>query len=243
MNNTIAFLPGTGQDEQIAKLLKDWFPQSEIINVPILSPADKTKTLAEMADSATDWLIKNNWIGGVLIGYSIGGQIALSLAKKNKIKIHKLIMLSTPFDGNFFKPIHEKVLKLIFSKKGQPVFNWLMKHPKLIYNPLTVRLMYPKLIFAKKTNKLYDMDLNAETMPQWFFSLRQMQQQDFSEFLKTNNLPINVIYGDNDNSFLPGYYERWSQFPNVRLHKLPGDHNPVVDHPEMAKKLFYELMP
>jgi pimeloyl-ACP methyl ester carboxylesterase len=174
-NNIITTLSGWGQKPDFISKKIPELKECKVKNLDYLSFPSQELFLNSI----------NNQKSDILIGWSLGGQIAIKLVEKKIIEPQLLILLSTPCD--FLSPINGINPTIYQSFKDVA-----KKNPKKLLRKFHLMMLQGDTRFheLKRCVSYYDKNLEYWLDELIKFSAKDM---DFTDFCKTE-----LIYGKND---------------------------------------------
>jgi pimeloyl-ACP methyl ester carboxylesterase len=174
-NNIITTLSGWGQKPDFISKKIPELKESKVKNLDYLSFPSKELFLNSI----------NNQKSDILIGWSLGGQIAIELVEKKIIEPQLLILLSTPCD--FLSPING-INPIIY----QSFKDLAKKNPKKLLRKFHLMMLQGDVRFHELRRFVSYYDKNLEY---WLDELIKFSAKDmyFTDFCKTE-----LIYGQND---------------------------------------------
>jgi pimeloyl-ACP methyl ester carboxylesterase len=168
-----------------------------------------------------------------IIGHSMGGTVALSLALKRPEKVEQVVIIGSPISGDS--------LTIWFQLCGQPQIATLLRKFPFI---LKAFLYYIKIssfnngVSSQTSEMWYQMaiqDVSATTRDSFFSSIRSLHQTDLTPRLAEIKIPTLGIYGMGDIIVDPGQSKLLNQYvPNSQVVLMPGSgHFPMLDEPDL----------
>jgi pimeloyl-ACP methyl ester carboxylesterase len=189
MSAQFVFLHGFGED---ARIWADFIPQFAWAEQPIVPSFAHWTSAKSIADYAREILVSLPQDRKLtLVGHSMGGYIALEMAKLNPERIEKVVLLhSTALPDTAEKQINR-----------DRTIEFLMKHGASVFiKSFVANLFAPD--FVAKNRALMDQliaryqDLGAEGL---IAASRAMRDRaDFTAFLRDTHIPFLFIHGDAD---------------------------------------------
>ncbi|MGD9144402.1 MAG: alpha/beta fold hydrolase, partial [Anaerolineae bacterium] len=159
-----------------------------------------------------------------VIGHSMGGTVALSLALDRPDRVGKVAVVGSPVDGRSLNPF----LKLA----GYPWIAFLVwNSPSLLR--LGIKLFAPWI--AGSWSEWYALlmrDLSKMTLESFLWSIHSLHRTDLRPRLGTLRMPALGVYGRGDNIVDPRQSELFERIANSRVEMLNGSrHFPMLDEP------------
>jgi pimeloyl-ACP methyl ester carboxylesterase len=160
-----------------------------------------------------------------IIGHSMGGTVALSLALTRPRRVRKVAVVGSPIDG--------RSLNLFLKLAGYPWIAFLVwNSPSLLR--LGIRLFAPWI--AASWSEWYAMlmrDLSKMTLESFLWSISSLHHTDLSPALHTLRMPALGVYGRGDKIVDPRQAELFDQVAGARVEVMQGArHFPMLDEPE-----------
>jgi pimeloyl-ACP methyl ester carboxylesterase len=161
----------------------------------------------------------------VLIGYSLGGRIALDLCFKAKQLPRKIILLGTNLG--------------LKESEREERRHWedeiILKSHQL--NHLGFVEYWNQLpVFKHEVSKIFFDEKQQEEQLELFNRYRLSSQRDFLIDIQNEHARFVFILGEDDEKFMNYYQSRWSSL-NVRTYTVPGGHR-VIQQKEKLKEIF-----
>jgi len=161
-----------------------------------------------------------------IVGHSMGGTVALSVARHYPHKVKKVVVIGSPIQGDS--------LRLLLKLSGNRQFaNLIWKTPSL----LTLFLRGYSYLMARdgqKMGKMITSDMSKVTMDSFFQSIGTLREMDLREEIRELQMPVLGIYGKRDIivdprqgkvllEYAPNSQEKWFD---------DAGHFPMIDVPE-----------
>ncbi|RME48867.1 MAG: alpha/beta hydrolase [Caldilineae bacterium] len=161
-----------------------------------------------------------------IIGHSMGGTVALSLALTRPERVQQVVVVGSPIVGDS--------LSIWLRLAGKPwVAHALWKIPFLLQ---TFLKLYSPFVTQKPGlwHKMVVRDASATTLESFFSSIRSLRYTDLTPRLKDLSVPAMGIYGLQDVIVDPHQAKLLSQYaPHSHVTMLPhSGHFPMLDEPE-----------
>lgn len=162
-----------------------------------------------------------------VIGHSMGGTVALSLALTNPKRVKQVVVVGSPIAGNSLN------IFLQLAGKSQ-IATLLWKFPFFLqtflkwYSPFVTRA-------SQEWYKMVMRDISATTLESFFSSIRSLYHTDLTPRLADINVPILGIYGRSDVIVSPYQGKLLNQYikgSEVTMLSESG-HFPMLDEPEL----------
>lgn len=163
--------------------------------------------------------------GAPVMGHSMGGTVALSLALSMPQRVTKVAVVGSPIDG--------RSLNLLLKLAGYPWIAFLVwNSPSLLR--LGTRLFAPWI--AASWSEWYEMlmqDLSKMNLESFLWSISSLRDTDLRPRLHTLRVPALGVYGQGDKIVDPRQAELLSQVAGARVEMMQGArHFPMLDEPE-----------
>lgn len=171
-----------------------------------------------------------------IIGHSMGGTVALSLALTKPERVKQVAVVGSPIMGNS--------LSFWLQLAGRPlVANFLWNVPYALSTFL-------KLYSFKATHKSglwYKMvmrDSSSTTIDSFFSSIRSLYHTDLTSQLCNISVPAMGIYGMSDIIVNPNQAKLFSQgISNSHVTMMPGSgHFPMLDEPDLFNQYLLDFL-
>jgi pimeloyl-ACP methyl ester carboxylesterase len=166
-----------------------------------------------------------------VIGHSMGGTVALSLALEQPHRIHKVAVVGSPVDGRSLNP----ALKLA-GYRNVAFLVW--NSPSLLR--LGIKVFAPWI--AANSNEWYQLlmhDLSKMTLESFLTSIDSLHHTDLSARIGDLRMPTLGIYGRGDKIVDPRQSEVLGRSASARVQMLDRSrHFPMLDEPDK----FYAIL-
>lgn len=159
-----------------------------------------------------------------VMGHSMGGTVALSLALSHPQRVTKVAVVGSPIDG--------RSLSVFLKLAGYPWIAFLVwNSPSLLR--LGIRLFAPWI--AASWSEWYRMlmhDLSKMNLESFLWSINSLHHTDLRPRLQTLQMPALGVYGLGDKIVDPGQAELLDRVPGARVQMMQGArHFPMLDEP------------
>jgi pimeloyl-ACP methyl ester carboxylesterase len=160
-----------------------------------------------------------------VIGHSMGGTVALSLALDRPHRVEKVAVVGSPVDG--------RSLNVFLKLAGYPWIAFLVwNSPSLLR--LGIRLFAPWI--AANWSDWYQLlmrDLSRMTLESFLWSIHSLHRTDLRPRLGTLRMPALGVYGRGDKIVDPRQSVLFERVANSSVEMLDGSrHFPMLDEPE-----------
>jgi pimeloyl-ACP methyl ester carboxylesterase len=160
-----------------------------------------------------------------VIGHSMGGTVALSLALDRPQRVKKVAVVGSPIDG--------RSLNVFLKLAGYPWIAFLVwNSPSLLR--LGIRLLAPWI--ATSWSEWYELlmrDLSKMTLESFLWSINSLHRTDLRSRLHTLRMPALGVYGRGDKMVDPRQSELFDQIAVSRVEVMQGArHFPMLDEPD-----------
>lgn len=176
-----------------------------------------------------DEILNNNNRRGfnfILIGYSMGGRVALSITENLPFRITRLILLAP--DGmtvNFWYRLATQ------TSLGKKLFRFTMTNPTWFFTLLRVANytnLVNKSIFKFVLHHVHDEQVRTDLYHRWTcLSSIRPDLEKIRPVIKDRELPVQLLYGKHDRMILPEKARHFCRglHPYCRLHIIDAGHN------------------
>jgi pimeloyl-ACP methyl ester carboxylesterase len=171
-----------------------------------------------------------------IVGHSMGGTVALSLALSRPQRVRKVVVVGSPVVGDS--------LHLFLRLAGRPWIAYTVWHMPTILR-WGIRLFSPQV--TREWRKWYEMqiaDLSRTTLEAFFSSIGSLRCTDLRPRLPELHTPVMSINGVGDNVVNPNQaalIARW--VPGARIEMMPSSrHFPMLDEPEAFNERLYSFL-
>jgi pimeloyl-ACP methyl ester carboxylesterase len=160
-----------------------------------------------------------------IVGHSMGGTVAVSLALKKSKRVKRVIVVGSPIRGSS--------LNIFLRLAGEPwVANIVWHLPKTLQ--FGIKLFSPYIV--RDWPKWYQMitrDLSSTTLEAFFSSINSLHKTDLTKELSKISSPIMGIYGVGDNVVAPSEANVIMKYAPVSRVKMMrrSKHFPMLDEP------------
>lgn len=160
-----------------------------------------------------------------VMGHSMGGTVALSLALDRPQRVKKVAVVGSPIDG--------RSLNVFLKLAGYPWIAFLVwNSPSLLR--LGIRLFAPWV--AASWSEWYTLlmrDLSKMTLESFLWSINSLHYTDLRPRLHTLRMPALGVYGRGDKIVDPRQAELFDQIAVSRVELMQGArHFPMLDKPD-----------
>ena len=214
---SFAFLgPRLGDDYTIISIDFPFHGQTDWKEELYLDPRDLVEMLTTIAGDRSSW---------TLLGYSMGGRIALSLLQLIPQKIDRLILLAP--DGLTMNPWYWLATQ---TRPGNKLFKFTMAHPRWFFTLLRVsnRLKWVNPGIYKFTNRYVDDEKVRHDLYTRWTTMRGFRPdlKKLRTLIRTRNIPIWLFYGQFDRIITSKKGESFRQGIEAQCHLrlLPTGH-------------------
>lgn len=177
-----------------------------------------------------------------IVGHSMGGTVAISLALAKPERVQKVIVVGSPVVGSS--------LNIFLRLAGKPwIASLVWQYPKAlqfgikVFSPFIVR-DWPEWY------KMITRDLSSTTLEAFFTSISALHRTDLRQQLPSITAPIMGIYGVGDNVVEPSQANIIAKRASIsRIKMMSGSkHFPMLDEPQafinqLADFLSFEFAP
>lgn len=173
-----------------------------------------------------------------VVGHSLGGMVATSLAEQRRDLVRSL----TPIDTG---PRHDafRADSAVSHLLGVPVIGqllWRLRDSAIrdgLATAFTRPVKIPDQIIADVRGMTYRSFTSTNRASSAYLGERAMPDR-----LAGLGLPVMVIYGTRDKRWLPASYESYAAVPRVRIERLDGvGHTPMLEDPARTAALIQDF--
>jgi pimeloyl-ACP methyl ester carboxylesterase len=189
MNPSLVLLHGFGED---ARMWDDFIPgrfPNQTLHIPNYADWSDCLTIAEYAQKIADSLPQNQTF--ILIGHSMGGYIALELAKQFPEQVQGIIMLhSTPVADSADKKLQRDKTAAFIQEHGSEKF--IRSFVANLFAPHFVESHQELMdMLANRYSQLNQTGLIAST-------LAMKVREDLQDFVRSTDIPTLFVLGEKD---------------------------------------------
>jgi 2-succinyl-6-hydroxy-2,4-cyclohexadiene-1-carboxylate synthase len=168
-----------------------------------------------------------------LVGYSLGGRLALSAAQAGPEKVDRLALLA----AQFYFPEDEKPARKIWDEKWAQRFLGSEDFQTIMQDWNLLPIFKGSQAEPQRSESDYDRKILAEILTRW----SPAKQDDYTDFLRQRTKPTLFLYGEYDQG-----YKKLSQ----RLHgssvivmEIPkAGHRLWCDQPEIVRHILKDFL-
>jgi pimeloyl-ACP methyl ester carboxylesterase len=171
-----------------------------------------------------------------LVGHSMGGTVALSLALRWPGRVCKVAVVGSPVVGSS--------LNIFLHLAGHPWIAYMVWHMPTALR-LGIKLFSPKI--TREWRKWYDMqieDLSRTTLEAFFTSIASLRRVDLRASLPVLRLPVMSVNGVRDNVVNPDQAALISRYvPGARIEMMSASrHFPMLDEPKEFNQRLHSFL-
>lgn len=171
-----------------------------------------------------------------IVGHSMGGTVALSLALKRPQRVCKVVVVGSPVVGSS--------LNILLHLAGYPWIAYMVWHMPTALR-WGIKLFSPKV--TREWRKWYDMqiqDLSRTTLEAFFSSIGSLRRVDLRPSLPVLSLPVMSVNGVGDNVVNPDQAALIARYvPGARVEMMPySRHFPMLDEPEAFNQRLHSFL-
>ena len=202
------------------------------------SAPDAPYTIAQMADDVLALLEHLQIPSANVLGWSMGGLIAQTVAAKHPDKVKHLLLLASGVapDGMLKNLINNWVN----IRRSDMPYEQVMRHvARLVYSPALANneAAYEGVIQAMVKNP-YRQSLHG-----FVRQAEALVGYTPAEGVTSLRMPISILVGEHDQLTPPYLSEQLAEvFPHARLQRLPGAHSGFVEYPAQYAKAVIEAI-
>ena len=170
-----------------------------------------------------------------IIGHSMGGTVALSLALERPQRVEKVAAVGAPIDG--------QSLNVFLKLAGYPWIAFLVwNSPSLLR--LGIKIFAPWI--AASWHEWYDLlmrDLSKMTLESFLWSIHSLHHTDLTSRISTLRMPALGVYGKGDKIVDPRQAQVFHRIANSRVEMLSGArHFPMLDEPASFHRVLLSFL-
>lgn len=171
-----------------------------------------------------------------LVGHSMGGTVALSVAIYRPRRVQKVVVVGSPIEGGALSP-------LLQLAGYRPAAFLAYNLPVLLR--LGLRLYAPRITSpADEWYRMQERDLSRTTLESFLFSIASLRRTDLRPRLNGIRVPTLGIYGSGDNIVDPRQGESLKAgVPHAQIEVMEGArHFPMLDQPEQFIRVLHGFL-
>lgn len=182
--------------------------------------------VADFVDLVDQFMDRLGITQAPIIGHSMGGTVALSLALRQPQRVFKVAVVGSPVVGDS--------LHLFLRLAGRPWIAYTVWHMPTILR-LGIRAFSPQV--TREWRRWYDMqiqDLSRTTLEAFFTSIASLRCTDLRSQLPSLHAPVMSIHGVGDNVVNPNQTHLIARcVPLARIEMMANSrHFPMLDEPK-----------
>jgi pimeloyl-ACP methyl ester carboxylesterase len=171
-----------------------------------------------------------------VVGHSMGGTVALSLALSQPRRVPKVAVVGSPVVGSS--------LNILLHLAGHPAIAYMVWHMPTLLR-WGIRLSSPRI--TREWRKWYDMqieDLSRTTLEAFFTSIASLREVDLRPKLPGLRQPVMSVHGVGDNVVNPDQAALIGRYVNgARVEMMPGSrHFPMLDEPAAFNERLHSFL-
>ena len=193
-------------------------PDLKLFKVPLLKTSIKY-----LSGYINDFMRHKNLEKAVLVGNSLGGHIALVFSKKYPEKVKGMVLTGS-------SGLYEKAMGDSFPRRGD--YEYIkVKTEEVFYDPKTAT--------KELVDKVFDIVNKSDSAIRLLAFAKSAIRHNMSEDLPNMNMPICLIWGQQDKVTPPHVAEEFQTlFPNSELFWIDKcGHSPMWEHPEKFSEI------
>ena len=193
-------------------------PDLKLFEVPLLKTSIKY-----LSEYLHDFMKHKKLKNAVLVGNSLGGHIALIFSKKYPEKVDGLILTGS-------SGLYEKAMGDTFPRRGD--YEYIkVKTEEVFYDPKTAT--------KELVDKVFDIVNKSDSVIRLLAFAKSAIRHNMSEDLPNMNMPICLIWGQQDKVTPPHVAEEFQTlFPNSELFWIDKcGHSPMWEHPKKFSEI------
>lgn len=170
-----------------------------------------------------------------LIGHSMGGTVALSVAIQYPRRVSRVVVIGSPIVGSS--------LALALKLAGyRPIAYLVYRQMRLL--KMGLRIAAPMITKDPRWPQMIDADLSRTTLESFLQSIASLRQIDLRPFLPQIRIPVMGMYGDQDVIVAP---DQWIPLkmgvPHARIERFAdAGHFIMLDAPERFREVLHHFL-
>jgi pimeloyl-ACP methyl ester carboxylesterase len=182
--------------------------------------------IEDFVDLVSQFMDRMGIVQAPIVGHSMGGTVALSLALSQPRHVHKVAVVGSPVVG--------RSLNILLQLAGHPWIAYVVWHMPIALR-WGIRLFSPMV--TREWRRWYDMqvkDLSMTTLEAFFTSIASLRRVDLRSNLPGLSLPVMSVHGVGDNVVHPGQARLIGRYvPGARVDMMQHSrHFPMFDEPQ-----------
>lgn len=192
-------------------------------------------TLSDFVDLVDQFMEQLGISRAPVIGHSMGGTVALSLALDHPKRVEKVAAVGSPIDG--------RSLNIFLKLAGYPWIAFLVwNSPSLLR--LGIKLFAPWI--AANWSQWYQLlmhDLSKMTLESFLWSIHSLHHTDLRPRIAELRMPALGVYGRGDKIVDPRQAELLRGVRGARVEMMAGSrHFPMLDEPEEFHSILTDFL-
>lgn len=181
--------------------------------------------IEDFVDLVDQFMSRMGIVQAPVVGHSMGGTVALSLALSQPKRVRKVVVVGSPVVGSS--------LNILLQLAGYPWIAYGVWHMPTMLR-WGIRLFSPQI--TREWRRWYDMqvkDLSRTTLQAFFTSIASLRRVDLRSNLPVLRLPVMSVNGVGDNVVNPNQAAIIGRYvPEARIEMMPRSrHFPMLDEP------------
>jgi pimeloyl-ACP methyl ester carboxylesterase len=182
--------------------------------------------IEDFVDLVAQFMDRMGIVRAPIVGHSMGGTVALSLALSQPGHVHKVAVVGSPVVGSS--------LNILLQLAGHSWIAYVVWHMPIALR-WGIRLFSPMI--TRQWRRWYDMqvkDLSMTTLEAFFTSIASLRRVDLRSSLPKLSLPVMSVHGVGDNVVHPDQARLIGRYvPEARVDMMQNSgHFPMLDEPQ-----------
>ena len=192
--------------------------------------------VGDFVDLVDQFMDRMGIVQAPIVGHSMGGTVALSLALSQPQRVCKVAVVGSPVVGDS--------LHLFLRLAGRPRIAYMVWHMPTMLR-WGIRLFSPQI--TREWRKWYDMqieDLSRTTLAAFFTSIGSLRRTDLRSRLPELRAPVMSIHGVGDNVVNPNQASLIARcVPGARVEMMSSSrHFPMLDEPKAFNECLHSFL-
>lgn len=192
--------------------------------------------IGDFVDLVDQFMDRLGIVRAPIVGHSMGGTVALSLALSRPNRVCKVVVVGSPVVGDS--------LNVLLRLAGRPWIAYMVWQAPMALR-WGIKLFSPKI--TREWRKWYDMqiqDLSRTTLEAFFTSIASLRRVDLRPKLSVLHTPVMSVNGVGDNVVNPNQAAIIEHYvPGARIEMMVHSrHFPMLDEPEAFNERLHSFL-